>query len=426
MANLRQQVLDWIQEDEALLIEFFQKFVRAASPNPPGDTRDAMQVVRSFLNREELTFEEHGAEDHLPNIVASFDCSGPGKHLILNGHVDVFPIGNADLWEQDPWSGNISGGRIHGRGAADMKGGTTAAVFAYRYLSRLRNKLSGKLTLMVVSDEETGGRLGSEYLLEKLGGRVLGDCLLSGEPGGVSTIRFGEKGILQFVVEVRTRGAHGPYAHLSPSAVRIAAEIMNELDVVTGFQAQLPDAVACRLASARAREVIDNTMGAGTSDVISKVSMNIGTIRGGSKINMVPSDCTMEVDIRVPLGVDRNMVIEKVRSIVESHRGASLRDLAGGSPNFSDPEHEMADLLAANIVSQGYPEPIRIPMLAGSDCRFWRERGIPAFVYGTSPRNVSAPNETALLEEFLHVVRIHTLTALDYLSPANYSSHHAD
>lgn len=416
MSKLRQQVLDWIQEDEALLIEFFQKFVRAASPNPPGDTRDAMQVVRNFLNGEGLTFEEHAAEDHLPNIVASFDCSGPGKHLLLNGHVDVFPIGNADLWKQDPWSGDIIDGRIYGRGTADMKGGTTAAMFAYRYLSRLRDKLSGKLTLMVVSDEETGGRLGSEYLLKKLGDRVLGDCLLSGEPGGVSTIRFGEKGILQFVVEVRTRGAHGPYAHLSPSAVRIAAQIMSELDAVMDFQANLPDAVACRLASAHAREVIESTMGAGTSDVISKVSMNIGTIHGGSKVNMVPSDCTMEVDIRVPLGVDRNMVIEKVRSIVESHPGASLRDLVGSAPSFSDPEHEMANLLSAHVVARGYPEPIRIPMLAGSDCRFWRERGVPAFVYGTSPKNVSAPNETALLEEFLHVVRIHTLAAMDYLA----------
>jgi len=64
--------------------------------------------------------------------------------------------------------------------------------------------------LVDVSDEETGGRWGSEYLLEHLGDEALGDCVLSCKPGGVGTVRYGEKGILQFTVSIKTRGAHGP------------------------------------------------------------------------------------------------------------------------------------------------------------------------------------------------------------------------
>lgn len=413
--ELREQVLSWIRKDEDELIAFFRDFVRAPSPNPPGDTREAMALVTRFMEREGLPFREVTAEPHLPNLHASFDCARPGRHLLFNGHVDVFPIGNAAAWERDPWSGDLVDGRVHGRGSADMKGGTTAALFAYRYLSRLRDQLPGKLTLMVVSDEETGGTLGSKYLIDTLGDAVMGDCLLSGEPGGVGTIRFAEKGILQFHIEIRTRGAHGPYAHLSPSAIRIAGRIMEELDRVKSIRADLPEAVARRISGEEARAVMDATMGEGTADVMAAVSMNVGMIRGGTKINMVASDCTMEVDIRVPVGVDRDAVIEMVRGIVASHPGTEIRNVFGGPPLFSDPDHEMASIIAGNVRALGYAEPIRIPMFAASDCRLWRERGVPAFVYGTSPRNVSAPNESALVEEFLHVVRVHTLSALDYL-----------
>ncbi|MGA0598350.1 M20/M25/M40 family metallo-hydrolase [Enterovirga sp. CN4-39] len=417
MAGLRERALCWIDEDRELLIGFFRDFVRCQSPNPPGDTREAIDFVAAYLDREALPYRRHAAEEHLPNLVGSITFPQPGRHLVLNGHADVFPIGRADLWEHDPWSGTIADGRLHGRGSADMKAGTTAAIFAYRYLARLHDELTGKVTLMIVSDEETGGRWGSQYLLEKLGDEVTGDCLLSGEPGGVGTIRFGEKGILQFSIDIRTRGAHGPYAHLSPSAIRIAGELMRELDALKAFKAKLPDAVAERITGERASAIINETMGPGTTEVMAAVTVNVGTIRGGSKINMVASDCVMEVDIRVPIGVDRDAVLAELDRIVARHPGATVGELRQGSvPNYSDPTHEMAELIAANVQSLGWPEPIRIPMLAASDCRMWRERAVPAFVYGPSPKNVSAPNESVLIEEFLHAVRVHTLCAIDYLS----------
>lgn len=425
MSGLREKVLAWIAEDEHALVDFFQRLVRTPTPNPPGDTRAAMALVTGFLDGEDLPYDLISARDDLPNLVATVEGGRPGRHLVMNGHLDVFPVGNADAWGRDPWSGNLEGGRLHGRGAADMKGGLTAAIFAFRYMARLREQLAGRVTLMAVSDEETGGRLGSEYVIERLGAAVLGDCLLSGEPGGVGTIRFGEKGILQFAIEIRTRGAHGPYAHLSPSAIRIAGRIMDELDAVKALAPDLPAPVARRLSGPAVHRVIDETMGEGTAEVMTAVSMNVGTITGGSKINMVPATCRMEVDIRVPIGVDRDRVLGMVHEIVARHPGATIVDVFGGPPLFSDPDHEMAGILSRNVTALGLPEPIRIPMLAGSDCRFWRAQGVPAFVYGTSPRNVSAPDESAVVAEFLHVVRVHALAALDYLTqtPGNQGSH---
>ena len=79
----------------------------------------------------------------MPNIVGAYDCGSPGKHLVLNGHIDVFPVNENETWTQPPWSGAIADGKIWGRGAADMKCGTTASIFTYAYLHGLREKLKG-------------------------------------------------------------------------------------------------------------------------------------------------------------------------------------------------------------------------------------------------------------------------------------------
>jgi hypothetical protein len=73
-------------------------------------------------------------------------------------------------WARGPWSGDLVDGRIHGRGAVDMKAGTAASVIAYSFLYRYRHLLSGSLALCAVSDEETGGKWGCKYLLELDGG----------------------------------------------------------------------------------------------------------------------------------------------------------------------------------------------------------------------------------------------------------------
>jgi succinyl-diaminopimelate desuccinylase len=188
----------------------------------------------------------------MPNIVGSFEGGRPGHHLVLNGHMDVFPADETiERWTHGPWSGAIADGKIYGRGVADMKAGTSASIFTYRYLYRLRDRLAGRLTLTAVSDEETFGPWGARYLMEHHP-EVHGDCLLNGEPSSPLTIRFGEKGPLWLKFTVTTRGAHGAYTHLTPSATKIAARIILDLEELTTLPAAVPIDVADALAGAAA------------------------------------------------------------------------------------------------------------------------------------------------------------------------------
>src|SRR6476660_4771116 len=125
MDNTKAQLLRWIDEGREDIVGFLCDFVRAKSPNPPGDTTLAAAHVTRFLEANGLPFRLIAPQPTMPNVVGSFDTGKAGHHLVLNGHMDVFPAdAQAEGWTHDPWGGAIANGRIYGRGGADMKAGT--------------------------------------------------------------------------------------------------------------------------------------------------------------------------------------------------------------------------------------------------------------------------------------------------------------
>jgi succinyl-diaminopimelate desuccinylase len=400
------------------LVDFFSGFVKAKSPNPPGDTREAVEYLRKFLDGKGLAHRIVAPQETMPNIVASFSGPRPGRHLVLNGHIDVFPAGDGAGWKRDPWSGEVADGAVWGRGAADMKGGTSASFITYAYLHRIRDELKGKLTLTAVSDEETGGKWGTRYLLENHPDDCLGDCVLNGEPSSPYTVRYGEKGALRVVLTVTTPGAHGAYPHRSASATKIAARLILDLEKLTELEPQLPEEVRRAFAPAEVREATEQGLGPGASDYVSKVVVNVGVIRGGLKVNMTPGECIMELDIRIPIGLDQAGLRAALARILGAYPQVSMTVTEAHcyEPSWCDPAGEMLEIIRSNAhaITGILPQPITT--LAGTDCRYWRQRGIPAYVYGPSPGNMGTRDEGVAVDEFLGVVRTHVLSAYEYLT----------
>src|SRR5258708_5449924 len=140
MDRSKAKLLERIESDRNLLLEFFRAFVRCPSPNPPGDTREAVAHIRKFLDKNGIEHRVIAPNEAMPNMIATFDAAKPGRHLALNGHIDVFPVGDGSGWTHDPWGAELVDGRIYGRGACDMKCGTTAAIFTFLYLRELRDE----------------------------------------------------------------------------------------------------------------------------------------------------------------------------------------------------------------------------------------------------------------------------------------------
>jgi succinyl-diaminopimelate desuccinylase len=410
--GMRDELLAAVERDREGIIAFLQRFVQAPSPNPPGDTREAAAVVTAFLDSHGLPWRQVAPVPEWPNIVGSFDGGHPGKHLVLNGHMDVFPVDETEAWTQAPWSGARADGKVWGRGVADMKAGTTASIMTYRYLHRVREHLAGRLTLTCVSDEETFGPFGSRWLVEHEP-EALGDCVLNGEPSSPHTIRFGEKAPLWLRFTVRTPGAHGAYTHLSPSATLIAARLIRDLEAIAGESFTPPGRIAEALAAGAA--ATDRAMGPGAAANAQRLTLNIGTISGGLKVNMIPGLCSFEADFRLPVGAAKEDVLARIRPILAQVPEATMEEINFTEPAACDPFHEMVGLIRGNARSVTGIDPAPILSLGGTDARLWRQRGIPAFVYGPHPTGMGGRDEHVDIEEFMSIVKVHVLSAYDYL-----------
>ena len=417
MTDTRGALLQRIDADRERLVAFLQDFTRIDTSNPPGDTRAGAAFICAFLDAACLPYRRIAPQEAMPNIVATTPFSRPGRHLVLNGHIDMFPVGERAQWTRDPHSGDVVDGRLHGRGTVDMKCGTTASIFTYSYLSQVGAELKGRLTLTLVSDEETGGRWGSGYLIQHHQEEVLGDCVLNGEPSSPYTVRFGEKAVYWMKFTVRTPGGHSAYPHVSPSANRIAAALIRDLESLESIVPATPDKVVRALGRAEAIHSIERGLGKGASEVLQKVTVNIGVMHGGVKVNMLPSLCEIEVDVRLPVGIARSDVRKAIDHIVGRYPEVTWEDSPSQSieATWSDPEHEMIGHIQENVQALLGFRPPAIVSLGGTDCRFWRAAGTPAYVYGCSPNGMGAPDESVSVDELLHVVKTHTLSAYDYL-----------
>jgi succinyl-diaminopimelate desuccinylase len=412
MESRKAELLQRIESDREVLLNFLRRFIRCPSPNPPGDTREAADHIRQHLTRHGVDCRVIAPNEIMPNIVASFEAGKPGRHLALNGHIDVFPVGDGAGWTRDPWGGELVDGRIYGRGACDMKCGTTASIFTFLYLRELREELHGRLTLSCVSDEETFGPYGARYLFEHHR-EVIGDCCLNGEPSSPWTLRFGEKGPLWLEFTVRTKGAHGAYTHASKSATAIAAKIIGALEVLEDIPA--PEASNLAAALDEAAPAIDRAQGVGAAKITRRVTVNPGVVRGGIKVNMVASECTVEVDIRLPNGLEAPQILTEIDKIVAAYPEASYRQINYNPPSWCPPDSEMVQLVRANAKETAGIDPIPVISLGGTDARLWRYKDLPAIVYGPSPIGMGSVDEHVTVEEFFHVVKCHVLSAYDYM-----------
>ncbi|MDX2005411.1 MAG: ArgE/DapE family deacylase [Meiothermus sp.] len=156
-------VLDRIEADRDFVIGLTQQLVRIPTVNPkfeqgPGINRepDLQNHLEGVLKDLGMQTEQSEALPGRPNLVGRLPGSNE-RSLILNGHIDVVPVGEQSRWTMDPFGGEIVGNRLYGRGSIDMKAGVAANVAAVKAIREAGLQLEGRLELHSVVDEEAGG-----------------------------------------------------------------------------------------------------------------------------------------------------------------------------------------------------------------------------------------------------------------------------
>ncbi|MGE0453235.1 MAG: acetylornithine deacetylase/succinyl-diaminopimelate desuccinylase family protein [Vicinamibacteria bacterium] len=234
MSDVRERVLREVDALRDEVVEFTAGMVRIPTINPPGENyAECARFIGDRLQRLGLEIEYHeatGRPEHTKqhprvNVIGSRRGEGHGPVVHLNGHFDVVPAGAG--WTKDPWGGEVSDGRVWGRGTCDMKAGIAAAAYAIEALRRSGVKLAGGVELSGTVDEESGGYAGVAWLAEHgriARGRV--DYVIIPEPLNVDRICIGHRGVYWFAIETRGRIAHGSMPYLGVSAIEHMGAIL--------------------------------------------------------------------------------------------------------------------------------------------------------------------------------------------------------
>ena len=414
--SARDDLLQRIETRQEEALALVSELVRRPSENPPGDTRAAAAWVAEWLKKAGHAPETIEAQPGLANVVATID-NGPGRSMILNGHLDTFPVVDRAAWSREPFSGAVEDGKIHGRGVADMKAGTAASVFAFALLGEMRAAWKGRLVLAVVADEETMGPWGANYLVDHKG--LTADATLIGEPSTPGTVRFGEKGMVWVALESRGASSHSAYPHHGWNAIFDVTEALAELRQLEAMPWPVPEEFLRRIDEAR--EATTAMLRQGTTDVLSSVTVNAGVIRSGTEINMTADHCRAEVDIRVPPGVGTAEILRVVGRVVRRRRGMTYELIQRSEPNWTPPSHEFLQLVRDTAASVTGRTPVFNVSAPGTDSRVFRRVGIPTAVFGPTPYGLGGVDEHVTVRDYLDTVRVHALSALQFLNggPSN-------
>jgi succinyl-diaminopimelate desuccinylase len=259
------------------------ELVRLDTVNPPGNETVAADLVSGRLTAAGFAVAVHEHAPGRPNLIARLPGSDADRAaLCMTGHLDVVPLGGAP-WSGEPF-GEIRDGRLVGRGSSDMKGGVAAIVVAAERVAAQGRGQAG-LELVFTAAEETGCE-GARWLADA---GVLGraGAVVVAEPtGGVPLVAH--KGVLFAKATTEGVSAHGSAPHLGRNAIYPLARAVAAL-------AELSFDVP-------------------THPLLGSPTLNVGTIAGGSGINLVPDRGEAQIDVRTVPGLTGAAALDALRA----------------------------------------------------------------------------------------------------------------
>ena len=343
----------------------------------------------------------------LPVVVGRIGRPG-GKRILLVGHVDVVPVGDIATWSRDPWSGELADGRVHGRGACDMKGGVAAMLGAVRAVVACgaAERFDGELLVVSVPSEEDGG----QGMLAAIRAGIVGDKAVIPEPSNLDIV-VAHAGAITFRMTVPGRAAHASVRREGVSAL---------------------DKLALLIGALEADETRRNR--SETEPLMTVLGLPyptiVGMVRGGNWPSTVMDEVVVEGRYGVRLGQTwREAEVELRDCIAEAcvadpflREHPATIEINGGrfSSGRVPSDHPLPIGLAAvaEVVTGRRPALIGEPY--GADMRLLiNEGGTPTVIFGPGDvRAAHAANESVPLDEVVECARVLAEWLAQELRPA--------
>src|SRR5919107_1309041 len=335
-------------------VELLQRLIRFDTTNPPGNERGCVEWIDRVLRDGGYETKILAKDPERPNLLARLKGRDEAPSLLLYGHIDVVPV-EGQNWQHPPFEGKNVDGWVWGRGALDMKGGVAMMLAAFLRAKAEGLTPPGDVLLLVLSDEEAGGGHGA---LPMRGGAMAKLARL-----------------------LKRLDRRRLPVHVTPVARRFLETISDASPFPTGtiLQGLLEPRLTDRM--------LDLLRSKGqVFDPMLHNTVNATIVRGGEKINVIPSEVTVELDGRLLPGYSPADMIAELHRLV----GEDVEfEVISHDPGPSEPDMTLFDTLSG-ILSEADPDGIPVPLLmpAFTDARFISRLGIQT--YGFLPMKLPA------------------------------------
>ena len=371
-----------------------QELVRFRTVNPPGAERAAAEYVAALLEDSGFEITYLPLDDARTSVLARLRGSGELPALVLDGHLDVVPIG-AQEWTYEPFEGRVADGKVWGRGAADMKGGLAAMLVAARTLASARPHLRGDLVLSATVDEESGMTGARSIVASDQLGPV--QAIIISEPS-YNRIGLAERGVLWLELTTYGKTAHGSTPEMGDNAVMMMVALLAELERLDVPYPPHP--------------------------ILGHFTRSVGTIAGGVKTNVIPDRCVATVDMRTVPGQDHDALLGQVRALIDGLEQRITRfragvrvfsDLPAVTTAADEPVVRHFAAMAARVLGR-QPETEKVRFATEASI-FVPALAVPVIIFGPGdPALAHQPDEFIEIDRMVEAARIYTLSALELLS----------
>ncbi|MEJ2663048.1 MAG: M20/M25/M40 family metallo-hydrolase [Spirochaetia bacterium] len=385
------------------------KCVNDGTPDSGWEIRSA-ETLKKFFSSYGIKTTILQSRKGRANLLLRIPGTDPkAPSLAYMGHLDVVPA-NREQWSCDPFSGDLRGGFVWGRGAVDMLNITASQAVAAAELIKKNGRFAGDFIYLAVADEEASGRLGARWLVEKYWDKVkadymiteLGGFFIHNKKGSGITVSRGEKGIVWARLKTKGTAGHGslPY-HADNAAIKIAEAVGRIARYKPGVQfcneyVEMVRALAENTRHFRRltkKGALQKTLQAEYNrapglarflHAASRMTISPNIIKSGTKTNVIPDSGMIELDIRILPGQTVEDVIKELEHLLGPLKEYFSIEITEYFPaNVSSTDTPLFQA-TKEIVSPVYPTAYYVPMFIGSvtDGRFWRNKG--TVVYGFS------------------------------------------
>jgi succinyl-diaminopimelate desuccinylase len=265
------------------IIDLTKKLIQLDSVNPPGNEAPAAHLIGNILAENGFKVDYINFGENRLHLVAEKGCLYNSPAVVFTGHFDTVPLG-AKAWTVDPFGGEVTGGKIFGRGSSDMKGGIAAMTLAAIAAFQQGNNPCG-IRLVFTAGEETGCQ-GAKHLVETYDSLGKATGIVVGEP--TSNIpAIAHKGGLYLKVSTSGKTAHSSMPHLGINAIYKAARAILKAEE---FEFQDSE---------------DSLLGFST--------LNVGRMNGGINLNSVPDYAEFTIDARTTSRVNHQNLLDRLK-----------------------------------------------------------------------------------------------------------------